>query len=295
MAFSSFSLDKFYVLNCVPSENKRVEDKYSYMRNVLGKRQTEDFTIKTKNDFKTSLNKVKEEASTGLIPLIHIDCHGDTTGLKLESKARINWNELINHLTEINILTRNNLWVCLAVCDAAHIMKIVQDGVVPPKRAPFYGCVAPTQKIGGDELNKFELFYKELIQSQISGNPSSIRPQNEDLFGTKDFLIYYSSYFLRFRLNQILEHEIKPLNTDSIIREKTLDSIANEISLSQSQKIDKEKIKQLVARDMSDGKVILKSFKELESYYLMLDLFPEQATRFPLISGIKDWKIETYT
>ena len=53
----------------------------------------------------------------GRAPILHIEAHGDTEGLELASEEHVEWSELAQALTEINVGSRwwatfshSNVW-----------------------------------------------------------------------------------------------------------------------------------------------------------------------------------------
>jgi len=101
-------------------------------------------------------------------PLLHFEIHGsdDATGLILSSGQYVPWEELKEPLTNINIASRLNLIVILAVCHGAHLMKIIQ----PVDRAPCWALIGPTKEIdNGLILSGFYKFYKTLLETGSGG------------------------------------------------------------------------------------------------------------------------------
>jgi|GEM_PF-3231942 len=71
--------------------------------------------INSQNDFKNTLNSIKEECINNQIkPYIHLACHGSSQGLHLKSTGKIHWNIFADLLTSINVACRNNLFISLA-------------------------------------------------------------------------------------------------------------------------------------------------------------------------------------
>lgn len=100
----------------------------------------------------------------GLYPIIHIECHGEAEkkGLILSNKDFISWSKLYELLQSINEVMDLNLLIVLAACFAFEM----SFSVYAYQRAPFWGMLAPSEKIYPEELKKsFVSYYKTLIEN----------------------------------------------------------------------------------------------------------------------------------
>jgi hypothetical protein len=205
-------------------------------------------------------------------PLIHIEAHGsnDTRGLILGSGEFISWDELKKPLTDLNIATKNNLFIVLSACFGAYLTTII----LPTDRAPCFGLIGPTKALGAEHFLRFSRFYQELL---ASGSGSEAVKQlnldagegglNYSLTDAEDFFAMTNEkYFGRYCTN------------------------------SQYDKRASEIIEQLKAMGKSTPRIgwIKKHYKKTEKDYFqkfktrffMIDLYPENANRFTVNTKI---------
>lgn len=74
----------------------------------------------------------------------------------------ISWEELCENFREINIIIENNLFITLAVCEGAYLMKTIN----PDLRAPFWGFLGSFKELEANDLAiRYENFYDEFLSS----------------------------------------------------------------------------------------------------------------------------------
>lgn len=119
--------------------------------------------VNSKRELFNLFNDIKEEVvKTHYFPFIHFEVHGSKEGLVLNSAYKITWEILTKFLREINIATKNNLFVSFASCHAAFIFQEIDI----LKKCPFVGFVAPFGEIRNYEIEEtFETFFSELLMS----------------------------------------------------------------------------------------------------------------------------------
>lgn len=118
------------------------------------------YNVKTKKDFISQLLNLANDARTAdLIPVLHIDMHGNEDGLEFASGDFITWAEIKEPFTKLNIQTRNNLFVTLSACKGAYLLEVL--GLTD--RAPCCGLVGPLIDIKVRDLQGYSIFYKELL------------------------------------------------------------------------------------------------------------------------------------
>ncbi|GAA4789810.1 hypothetical protein GCM10023231_17220 [Olivibacter ginsenosidimutans] len=119
--------------------------------------------VKNKDEFlnlaSTLLEKLQPESAK---PLLHFEVHGCEEGLQLASGEIVGWDEVGSCTRSINEYLGNTLFISLATCKGAHILKSID----PTIRAPFWGILGPKQDISHEEVvNDFNGFYDELLNS----------------------------------------------------------------------------------------------------------------------------------
>lgn len=137
---------------------------------------TDPCQISDKRQFMTFMNRVKSQViEHGVFPIIHLEIHGDKSGLWLPSNETVGWNEFSDVCREINEYCLNNLLVVLAVCYGfqAAFQTIIT------KLTPFFGLIGPSKTVDVSQIEcVFPKFYRELLCSDdlesafsMLGNP----------------------------------------------------------------------------------------------------------------------------
>ncbi len=92
-----------------------------------------------------------------VLPLLHIECHGDEDeGLLFGDDSALSWPALWDILRPLNVSMGNRLVVVLATCSAFPSITAVPLSIP----APCYLLIAPTRRIWPDELySAFKEFY----------------------------------------------------------------------------------------------------------------------------------------
>lgn len=121
------------------------------------------YRVPRRTDFFRAVSNLTGPAARGYYPLIHIECHGDEDGFQLADGSLVDWDEIKQPFTELNVVTQLNLMVIVAACTGAAFAKITQIS----DRAPFWGMMGPTDNVTAGDLEKsFGAFYRTLIQTK---------------------------------------------------------------------------------------------------------------------------------
>ncbi|MGZ8946537.1 MAG: hypothetical protein ACXW1W_14080 [Methylococcaceae bacterium] len=118
----------------------------------------------TANDFWIALERVQEATEkTMAYPILHLECHGDKTGLLLGDGTPLPWAELKTALAKLNKATRCNLFVTLAACHGAMLVEALDVHA----RAPCWGLIGPSGEVSPPDLvGSYSAFFLELLQSE---------------------------------------------------------------------------------------------------------------------------------
>lgn len=102
--------------------------------------------------------KAKEEK---FFPYIHLEMHGaaDGTGLVMSNDDYVSWNEIKERIREINIVCGNNLFISLATCYGANLLKLYEFD----KPCPFYGYMGAIGEINPIEAETSYSEYFEVL------------------------------------------------------------------------------------------------------------------------------------
>lgn len=95
--------------------------------------------LSSKTDWDGLMDSIEREAETGIIPLLHIEIHGEENGggLVLNSGELISVEELCASFRRINKACGSNLFVTLAVCKGLWLMQ----GMTLDQPMPFCGAI----------------------------------------------------------------------------------------------------------------------------------------------------------
>ncbi|MEQ9467409.1 MAG: hypothetical protein RLN88_08360 [Ekhidna sp.] len=246
---------------------------FSYRDDVL---RIEYFEFKSKLEFFQILNKIRREINSyGILPIIHIEAHGDERGFEVaKSTEEISWSELNDHLIEINIASQNNITLSLGICKGHYINLDLADRFRSKTRCPYAINISPQEQIGSNEIKYgFSSFYQNLLISKDFGKAMEKMQEitSLNILRTTDSFVH-----------QIM-HTIKEefLNANKIAAQLD-DLFKNERELLPGKNYN---------RNLREFKRFKKSFykKQFEerwNHFLMIDLFVENKNRFPLFEEI---------
>jgi hypothetical protein len=137
------------------------------------------YDVATKAELLDALANIESRTKAGNhSPVIHIEAHGDESGLQTTSYETIGWDELRHPFESINVLSRLNLLVTLASCFGGYLAR----ALLPIHRAPVWGLVGPKQSEDGPILLRdYSTFYTELVMTRngraalekLNGGPPS--------------------------------------------------------------------------------------------------------------------------
>lgn len=118
-------------------------------------------------------NQVEQQ---NIIPLLHIECHGSRSGLKLADGSILQWARLKNELIKLNRATQLNLTIVVGACNGGHLIGTAShmDG------APFFGVIGVDGELtSGDLEQRFKTFYRTFFET---GNANAaVDSLNEDV------------------------------------------------------------------------------------------------------------------
>lgn len=216
--------------------------------------------------FWASIDRICNDVkSQGYYPILHLDCHGssDTKGIILADGSFVSWNDLKPKLTKINLLTQCKFLVVLALCYGGYLSQICY----PTDRAPFWGLIGPTDVVPSIALEQgLSAFYRELFQT-LDGDTAlaalrKVNPSIKYAFVPAEFFFKYVS----------ANYLIKYCNPQA------LDDRAANILLKIGASIKKRNVKRLIKR------MNPRSFDKYAHKFFMVDLFPDNASRFVVLS-----------
>lgn len=228
------------------------------------------YNIKTKKELLDLLLRLTTEArELDLFPILHIEIHGssDKKGLILSSGEFVSWQDLKISLIELNIATKNNLFILLATCYGAYLAEII----LPTDRSPCWGMVGPIGQISTDLLFKsFSSFYAELLATGNGG--AAVKLLNA---AVTPEVIGYNFTSSEIFFEQAFKKYIAISCTNKAIKERAL-KIRKELKRSRLAIIPSlGNIKRSLAKTNV-------TFKKYKKHFFMIDLYSENKNRFTI-------------
>lgn len=195
---------------------------------------------------------------------MHIEAHGNKTGLKLADEKDIDWQELKAPLSNLNIATQNNLLIVLGACYGADISSMI----LPYDRAPCWGLIAPTEEMdAGPMFDSFHAFYSKLLETYesyeaIKALNELIKPPAHYFMTTSEMLFEeaFKSYFIRCCTGPELKKRALKIRNDLIAMGA---AIVPDLGT--------------IKRGLKKTK---KTFERYKRTFFMIDLYPENERRF---------------
>ena len=207
---------------------------------------------------------------------MHIECHGsgDTKGLVLADGSYIAWTELKSVLTAINVATRCNLLVVLGTCYGGHLAQIIQ--IVD--RAPCWALIGPTSTVAPRELMfGYGAFYLEFLSS-LSGDRAVNTVTSWQLADGRYYFFPAGGFFRLAYAKYLRDH-----CTDQAL---TARATGMQQKLSERGMRSPPGIGRL-RRKLK--KVEQPAFEKYLRQFFMMDLYPENETRFAMtLNELKD-------
>lgn len=144
--------------------------------------------IESRRNLLSELEVLKDEARPGVGIILHLEFHGDKNGIEVGNYSeRIEWRELMEILTEINIKTLCNLGLVLAGCDGIDSFKVIdmaapvafyfqlshagtiQTGPLQNSLLAFYDTIISARNVqaASEAAKPFQIKYAETIFSDL--------------------------------------------------------------------------------------------------------------------------------
>jgi len=275
---TSFAFDSVVVI-----ESLRADDLHTgreLVETVLAPASTADpglgitlYEPRTGPDLHNVLTQTKRDAEQyHRSPIIHLEMHGGKDGLALANGTVMQWADLASALTSINTVSRMNLLVVAAMCHGWHMASLLR----PTDRAPAFGIVGTEDQIrAGDLLSTMQRFYKVLV------GPSHDFRRAMDVANEG---VQYSDW--RFKMEgaelwlcRAFTHYVETLSTEESHAQRVNRLVAD---VARAQKLDVRgtmQVRVALSKAIADDE---SWFNYYRTKFLMLDLFPENAARFPL-------------
>lgn len=157
-----FKFNKIYVIESLTNERPTGTELYNDIIKRLMP-NSELLQVHSLSEWNNAVAKIKDEVSNmNVIPVLHLELHGDLKGLVLSNGDIITWADFVDRMREINVKTENNLFITMGICFGANILLHTQFD----KPAPFFGFIGSLHEIyNGDIYLRYSEFYYEFLKS----------------------------------------------------------------------------------------------------------------------------------
>lgn len=224
------------------------------------------FETNSLDQMNAALEIIEDETrSGGTLPLIQFDMHGASEYFITKSWECIMFEDISPKLESINRLSRFNLLLFIVSCEGATFI----SQIVPSKPSPCWGIVSSTKQfVSADASNFIEVYKKaiseergwhfvDVLNDEVSGGTTFSVFSAEEIFKTT-FKMYIKEYTGEEQLSQ------RACSMQETLGRGYFD--VAEFSLHKDMLLDVES-----------------SFNKCKRTFFMIDEFPENAERFPLI------------
>lgn len=201
-----------------------------------------------------------------VVPMLHIECHGDEDGFQFADGSLADWDELKVPITELNVATGLNLMVAVAACTGGALAKVMRMG----DRAPFWGLIGPTRTLTAGELEKaYAALYLTLLSTKSPADAVKAMEQ-----ATAPGLFWRTTsqgLFEKVWRNYKSEH----CTTAALeVRGRRMMDRLRESGDSPLPSMD-ELLRRFIAHEPI-------AFERYRQTFFMCDIFPEHSNRFPI-------------
>ena len=157
-----FNFNTLYIIESLrPNEKKTGQILYEDMKNYEFFHDKLTVQLCIVNDvegWNGLMQNIRLECETkSTLPIIHLEVHGSEDVIQFTNGSTLGRDYVIEQLRQINIATKCNLFVTLAVCKGLYMLLETHID----KEMPFCGVVGSFEKImSGDILLRYYEFYK---------------------------------------------------------------------------------------------------------------------------------------
>lgn len=201
-----------------------------------------------------------------VIPMLHIECHGDEDGFQFADGSLADWDEIKVPITELNVATGLNLMIAVAACTGGALAKVMRMG----DRVPFWGLIGPTRTLTAGELEKaYVALYLTLLSTKSPADAVTAMEQATT-----------PGLFWRTTAQGLFEKVWRSYKTEHCtiaaleMRGGRMMERLSESGVSALPSMD-----QLLSRFIAHEPI---AFARYRQTFFMCDIFPEHSNRFPI-------------
>ncbi|MDP1859570.1 MAG: hypothetical protein Q8K82_12920 [Gemmatimonadaceae bacterium] len=231
----------------------------------------EYFDVADRQQFFGAIRRAFDLAQSGRAPILHFEMHGDAEGLTLASGDHIAWDSLAPKLAQVNQACRMNLLVIAAACEGWYLTSSLH----PTTRSPVWGVLGPPKAIEAGALREaIRAFYQVLFSRLDLRAALGAMNDNHDITDWTMCLVTADIMFCRVFRAYIAGLDAKETQEQRVNRLVSELAVAQQMDVSQTMVVRAE-----IAGELSDHQTLYDKYRQT---FLLLDLFPENAARFPM-------------
>jgi hypothetical protein len=229
--------------------------------------------VQTAAELQARLAEIRDEVrATGRTPILQLETHGSPDGIALGGGDFVPWPVLRPWLTEINAATRLNLFVLLSACHGRNLVQVVQ----PSERAAVLALIGPKRIMYPDELERAAVvFYRTLFEKMDA--PTAWRAMNATIDpdpSKTTFAVFTAKFNFRYIMHDFLK--VRETEAELAAAEARIEAMAA------AQGVPASLIEQRRPALRDHLRNFEANYESTKSNYFFIDLYPENATRFPV-------------
>ena len=283
---SKFFFNKLFIIQSLVDSDRKTGNELENIINDWAKVnqtpiQAVLFNVETKEEWETTWNGIYTSIrDCANIPIIHLVMHGNENyvGIKKGYRGLIPLRELFDKVRKANELSRNNIFLSMAVCKGLNVIRSLSVS----KHMPFCGLLASEDSLLNDEtLANYTLFYKSFFtklnidEAKAELQANGIHPELYKLSKPEEIFMNAMCGYLE---SQSKDDKIEE-------RAKTIANMGNlNISDGQEWRVFVETVRKLVKEEDE------KHYQLYVSTFFMFDLYPEIEDRFQVPKTLAEFK-----
>jgi hypothetical protein len=217
-----------------------------------------------------------------LSPIIHIESHGTNSGLVAPDGLIIPWEALVPALRAINQTSEMNLVVTLAACHGMEMVRVLS----PLEPAPVWGLFGPNEQVHESEVAQGYRTYYETLLNTLDFSAARTALQSA-VWLPDSWIVRSAEFFFAIVYGHYLETIRR--SGEQAERERRLVARLRRRARKNPRQPASVGVRTAVRRALADEEG---EFQRLRQRFLMLDRFPQNASRFQLNreSCLKLWE-----
>lgn len=283
---SKFIFNKLFIIQSLVDSDRKTGTE---LENIINTWATNNnvpiqavlFNVETKEEWEATWNGIYTSIrDCANIPIIHLVMHGNENyvGIKKGSGGFVPLSELFDKVRKANELSRNNIFLSMAVCKGLNVIRSLSVS----KHMPFCGLLASENPLSNDEsLANYALFYKSFFtklnidEAKAELLANGIHPELYNLSKPEEIFMNAMCGYLESQSkdDKIEERAMTIANMESI-----------DIRDEQEWKGFVETVRKLVKVEDE------KHYKLYVSTFFMFDLYPEIEDRFQIPKTLAEFK-----